>query len=340
VSRRSLNVVCPGSWWQLSVLLLAGMAAAQVPNSSQNAQLPGSPPADIATPGDGSQASAPPTSKIKKEVVITAPRVEQPLPTLPPDEFNDCINRLGHGALDPIQVSHCELQIRLEKKIVIEACTNRSGHTEPPRAIQACTELLDRKALDRHERFLVLAHRAAAYLAQSDMQHALDDYNEAVRLAPHKAYLYQNRGVVYASRSDNAAALRDLDTAIRIDSKDVDAFRQRAKIYQALGNFTYARADYSEAIGLQPRNAALWSERGYACLGQHDYEGAVKDETQAIQLDPKLARAYFFRGAAFGGLGDSHNSLSDLVAAVRLDPSLGRYVVFKGEDASLTLPPL
>lgn len=332
--------------WQLSILLLAHIAAgAQAGNSNQAAQSsqtghpPNSLPADSAPPADASAAPPTPTEP-KQHVTITAPRPDKLLPALPPDEFNDCINKLGHGALDPMRVSFCHLQIRFEKKVVIEACTNRRGNTAPPRSIEACTELIDRDILDRDDRFLAFAHRGAAYVAQGDMQHALDNYNEAIRLAPNKAYLYQNRGVVYEARSDDEAALRDFDTAVRIDSKDADAFRQRAKIYESRGNYTYARADYSEAIGLQPKTPALWSDRGYACLLQQDYESAIRDETQAIQLDRKLARAYFLRGAAFGGLGDPHNSLSDIKAAVRLDPSLERYVTLRGEDVSVTLPPL
>ena len=327
-------------WWQLSVVLLAGMAAgAQVDNSSQNSQPPSSPAVENATSAQNGEAAT--TPAIRPGVTVTGkpPPAELPLPELPPDEFNDCINRLGHGELDSIQASHCELKIRSERAIVIEACANRRGSTVPPRVIQACTELLDRNIVDRHERFLVFAQRAAAYVARGDTRHALDDYNSAVKLAPHKAYLYYNRGVAYAARSDDDAALRDFDAAIRINSKDVSALRQRAKIYQARGDFSLARADYSEAIALEPKTAALWSDRGYACLRQHDYEDAISDEAKAIQLDSKLARAYFLRGAAFGALGDSHSSLSDIVAALRLDPSLERYVTFKGEDASIALPP-
>ena len=341
------------SSWRLSIFLVASIAAGaevgnfnQTAQSSQTGQPLNSPPGDSAPPADAGAALPTPTEP-KQHVTITAARPDQSLPRLPPDEFNDCINKLGHGALDPLQATHCALQIRFERKIVIETCTNRSGNTAPPRAIEACTELLDRDSMhrrdhdgmDRHDRSLVFAHRAAAYVAQGDMQHALDDYNEAIGLAPTKAYLYQNRGVVYSARSDDEAAFRDFDTAIRIDSKDAAAFRQRAKIYEGRGNYTYARADFSEAIGLQPQTAALWSERGYACLLQHDYESAIRDETRAIQLDPKLARAYFLRGAGFGGLGNPHNSLSDIEAAVRLDPALERYVTFRGEDVSLTLPP-
>jgi Tfp pilus assembly protein PilF len=324
---------------QVSVLLLFGVAAgAQVDNSNQNDQSPGSPPGKSATPAEAGES--PTTPAIKPGVTVTGkpPRAEQPLPTLRPDEFSDCITK-GSFELNPVHVSLCHQKIYYEKRIVFEACANRSGNTAPPRAIQACTELLDPNTFERHVRFFAFANRAAAYCAQGDKQHALDDYSAAVKLAFHNADLYYSRGVCYATQSDDDAALRDFDTAIRINPKLVPALLQRAKVYQARGNFSLARADYSEAIGLQPKTAALWSERGYACIRQHDYESAIRDEAQAIQLDPKLARAYFLRGAAFGRLGDSHNALSDIVTAVLLDPSLDRYVTFKGEDASLTLPP-
>jgi len=55
--------------------------------------------------------------------------------------------------------------------------------------IQACTELLNPSIFEHLMWFFVYANRAAAYFAQGDKQHALDDYNEAVKLAPHNADL-------------------------------------------------------------------------------------------------------------------------------------------------------
>ena len=328
-------------WWQLSVLpLLAGMAAgAQVANSNQNGQSPGALPGDSAAPAHASEAPTPPTTT-KQEVTVTAPRPERPLPPLLPDEFMDCMKEVGIGRMDPIQAVICDHRLNGEKHIVIEACINRDEKTAAPTVIQACTELLDRKILEGSERFYLFVNRANGYFAQGDKQHALDDYDAAVKVAPRSASPYYYRAVFYAAQSDDDAALRDFDTAIGLNSKLVPALRQRAKIYQARGNFSGALADYSEAIRLQPKTAALWSERGHVSLRQHDYESAVKDEARAIQLDPKLARAYYLRGAAFGDLGDSRSASIDIKTAVDLDPSLARYVTIKSKTASLALPPL
>ncbi len=337
--------------WQLSVLLLAAMAAgAQVPNSSKNGPSPGSPPAENPTPPAENPtppgASETPTTQpmITPGVTVTGtpPHAEAPLPKLQPDRFSDCYDTTkttGPEETDFVAMENCKVQVATEVRTVIEKCINRNGKSAPPVVILACTELLEHRIFLGSDRFYVYANRAEAYIAQGDRQHALDDYNQAVKFAPHNAKLYFNRGVFYLAQPDVDAALRDFDTALSLDPKLVPALLQRAKIHKTQNDFGGALADYSEAIRLEPKTAAVWSDRGYLCLLQHDYESAVKDEAQAIRLDPKLARAYFFRGAAFGGLGDSSKARSDIVTAVRLDPSLLRYLTSKDKNSAGPHPP-
>jgi Flp pilus assembly protein TadD len=324
--------------WQLSALMLLGMAASVHANDSTPHDQTPSRPADTTPPGT---SQAPPNP----EITVTGKAPHEPaLPALPPDEFSDCMR--DRGALDlsnpsaTAALAVCSAKLDWERHLVIDKCINQDGKSGPPVVIQACTESLDHKILQGRDRIYIFVNRAEAYFAAGDKQHALDDYNEALQLAPQNAKLYYNRGVFYAAQPDVEAALRDFNAALTIDSKFVPALQERAKMYQTQSNFSGALADYSEAIRLQPKNAVLWSERGYVCIRQHDYQSAVKDEAEAIRLDPKLARAYFLRGAAFGDLGNSSNAVSDIVAAVDLDPSLDRYVSTKGKTASIALPPL
>lgn len=322
------------SAWQLSVLLLVGMTAgAQVNNSNQNGQLPGSPPADSSTPlGAG---DTPTTISPGLTVTGKTPGNGPALPKLPPDQFNDCYAQgktTGPDTMDFVTMQLCEAQLALEVRTVIEKCINKDGKAAPPVVIQACTELLEHSIFIGSDRFYVYVNRAEAHSLQGDKQQALDDYNEAVKLAPHNAKLYFNRAVFHLAQTDVDAALRDFDTALSLNPKLVPALLQRAKIHKTQNDFGGAIADYSEAIRLEPKTAAVWSDRGSVCLLQHDYQSAVKDESEAIRLDPKMARAYFFRGAALGALGDSSKARSDIGTAVRLDPSLGRFVAGKGSN--------
>jgi tetratricopeptide (TPR) repeat protein len=337
--------------WQLSILLLAGMATgvhADNPNQSSQSQDSTTPPGASAT------ATTPATSTPSVTVTGKVPRNEPTLPKLAPDKFTECfgtnningsasvgqLGSIGEDAINWSAIMICQGELARDTRIVIAKCTNRDGKSAPPVAIQACTELLDRNLLEGRDRFYPFVNRANAYFVQGDKQHALDDYNTAIQVAPKSAKPYYYRAVFYTLQTDGAAALRDLDTALSIDPKLVLALRQRAIIYLTEKNLSGALADFSEAVRLQPKTAELWSERGYVRLLQDDYESAVKDEAEAIRLDPKLARAYFLRGAAFGDLGDSPSAVSDITTAVGLDPSLDHYVSTKGKTASIALPPL
>jgi tetratricopeptide (TPR) repeat protein len=352
---------------QVSVLLLlaATAAGAQVPASSQNVQ-----PADNA-----------PTLKPAVTVTAKRPHSAPPLPKLPADEFMNCERTLGAGTARPApwKVEQCESTVGREKNIVLGACYDLNGKTAPRRAIQACTEALERNILEvpqrsflfvgradayfalgdkrralenydaaiklahllpANERFLLFMPRANEYFALGDKRRALEDYNAAIQSAPHNAALYYNRGVVFSAQANDDAALQDFDTSLQLDSKFVPALRQRAKIYATEGNLAGALADYSEAIRLQPKTAALWSDRGRVDLGRHDYGNAIEDESRAIRLDPKLASAYYLRSVACGDSGDRAKAVGDLRTAVGLDPALASYVRIKGKTVVLELPPL
>jgi len=321
---------------QLSVLLLVGVAAGAQDDTNQNGQAPVTAATEITAPRGSSQAPAAP-DVLTPGITVTgsAPAGQQDLPKLPPDRFTDCYathNTSGPDTMDYIAMTICESQLEADRRIVIDKCINRDGKTAPPIVIQACTELLEQKIFIGSDRFYIYVNRAEAYVAEGDRAQALDDYNEAVKLAPHNAKLYFNRAVFYLAQPDADAAMRDFDTALRLNPKLVPALLQRAKLHKTQADLSAARADYAEALRLEPKTAAVWSEAGYVCLLQHDYESAIKDEAEAIRLDPKLARAYFFRGAAFGGLGDSSKAHSDIVAAVHLDPSLQRFVTGNSQN--------
>jgi tetratricopeptide (TPR) repeat protein len=319
--------------WQLSALLLVGIeAGAHVDNPDQSSQ-----PTSSTIPSDGPATNTP-------SVTVTGqtPRNEPTLPKLSPDQFTDCYAKYNTdpaATMDIAAITMCQFQLARDERVVIDKCINRDRENAPPLAIQACTELLDRNLLKGRDRFYLFVNRALAFIAQGDKQHALDDYNAAVKSAPKMAQPYYYRGV-FLGQNDAESALKDFDTALSFDPTLVSALRQRAIIHLAQKNLGAALADYSEAVQLKPKLAALWSERGYVSIVGRDYASAVRDEAEALRLDPKLARAYFLRGAALGDLGDSVNAVADIRIAVELDPSLDRYISTQGKTASIALPPL
>ena len=81
---------------------------------------------------------------------------------------------------------------------------------------------------------------------------------------------------------DLDGALADFDEAVRLDPQDAVAFVNRGDVQDALGDFERAVANYNEAIRLDPQNAAAFFNRGDTRQKQGDLEGAVVDFGEAI----------------------------------------------------------
>jgi len=91
-------------------------------------------------------------------------------------------------------------------------------------------------------------------------------------------------GKRWAKKNDLDRAIRDFTEAIRIDPLFADAYLSRGQSLFKLGNVARAIADFNECIRLEPRNAFAARSRGMALLYSSDEGLALADLTRAIQL--------------------------------------------------------
>jgi tetratricopeptide (TPR) repeat protein len=76
------------------------------------------------------------------------------------------------------------------------------------------------------------------------------------------AKLHTNRGVELKLKGDLDGALKDYDEAIRLNPADFFAFNNRANVRRDKGDLAGAIADYNEAVRLEPAYAAAHTSRG------------------------------------------------------------------------------
>jgi tetratricopeptide (TPR) repeat protein len=178
-----------------------------------------------------------------------------------------------------------------------------------------------------------------------DLDHALADFDEAVRLDPKQAGAYIARGAIWASKGDSEKAAADFDQAIKLDANNAGGFAVTALVLKARidfskGNPDSAIADYDEAIRLAPQQVSLYAGRALFRNSMGDFDHALADYDQAIKVDPKSTIAYNARGDFYRGKGEYDHAVADYDKAIENQPddlaaynnrALARF--YKGEFA-------
>jgi tetratricopeptide (TPR) repeat protein len=163
------------------------------------------------------------------------------------------------------------------------------------------------------------AMRALVRADTNELDGALKDSEEAIRLDPRNASFYCGRGRIQFCRKELEKAIADYGEAIRIDPKCVAAYIGRGAALRSSRKFDKAIADYSEANWLDPLALKAYHERALSWHAKKEYEKAIIDYDREIQLDPQNAMAYSNRGSAWKANGRYERALADFKESVTLD---------------------
>ena len=163
--------------------------------------------------------------------------------------------------------------------------------------------------------------RANVWLKRKELDTAIADYNEAIRLKPGSAGVaHQGRGRAWRDKKDYDKAIADCNEAMRLDPGHARAYYTRGVVWSDKKDYDKAIADYNEAIRLDPGFERAYNGRGNAWRAKKDYDKAIADYNEAIRLDPGYAHAYNGRGNAWSAKKDYDKAIADYNEAIRLYP--------------------
>jgi tetratricopeptide (TPR) repeat protein len=167
---------------------------------------------------------------------------------------------------------------------------------------------------------LAAAYDGRGRVYQFHPERAIADYDEAIRLDPGNAKTYVHRGAAYRYAGDNERAIADFDTAIRIAPDNADAYRGRGMAYQNKGDLDRAIADFDAAVARNPSDKYAVFDRGTAYQKKGDFDRAIADYDAAIGLSP-FTHAYEVRGSAYQAKGDLDRAIADYDVAIQRNPN-------------------
>jgi tetratricopeptide (TPR) repeat protein len=101
------------------------------------------------------------------------------------------------------------------------------------------------------------------------------------------AKLHTSRGVERKRKGDIDGAIADYTESIRLSPGDFFAFNNRANTWRDKGDFDRAFADYAEALKLDPGYTAVYINRGLLYERTKQFEKARADFEEAVKRPPK-----------------------------------------------------
>jgi tetratricopeptide (TPR) repeat protein len=209
--------------------------------------------------------------------------------------------------------------IAMNPQTMIAYVKRAAARREQSKLVLALADIEEAKKLDP-ELANALIRRAGEYRANFQLDKALADYSEAIWLDP-KADAYRERGVVYAFQGDLDMALADCNQCVRLEPGSARAYSVRAEIYRLKGDLVRALADANEAIRLDPKSAGTYLVRGRIYGQQRDWGKALTELNEAIHFDPKEAGLFPGRADIYLTLGEREKARADYEEAIRLDPN-------------------
>ncbi len=168
--------------------------------------------------------------------------------------------------------------------------------------------------------------RGNLYLCDADIEHAMPDFDKAIKLDPHCGKAYIGRSRLYQYMKKWPLAFSELQQAVRMapPSIGVDALFESAFLHKDLQQFAESLADYNKVLqsGLlsKQRQAAAFQQRGELYMRMSKREQAIADLTSALANDPSLLQAHLVRGRMYAQLRKLDLALADYTWVINSDP--------------------
>jgi tetratricopeptide (TPR) repeat protein len=140
-----------------------------------------------------------------------------------------------------------------------------------------------------------LARDGAEAAKSQDLDKAVDLLRKAANMdhkyADELAAVYQRRAYAYAKNQQIQEAIQDYTEALKIKPNDVRIYEQRAAVEMKTYAYDKALADYSEMIKLKPNEVRYLNYRAYIYETKEDIQNSMADTEKALKVDPNNQEA-------------------------------------------------
>ena len=161
--------------------------------------------------------------------------------------------------------------------------------------------------------------RAEYYAAREENERAIEEYTQALALAPGASQLHLAIGSLYLKQRKYEEALAAFENELRNDRYSVTALNRAGEVYLITGATDQAEKVLTQAIAINPASASTSKTLGRVYLKKGDYAKAVEHLQSALRLGLRNdENLYYHLGRAFRMLGNKEEAEKNLAIVKRL----------------------
>jgi len=188
------------------------------------------------------------------------------------------------------------------------------------------TDLIEKNPNHGHPHLI----RGITHVQFGNLQQALDDYTESIRLRPADAKTWANRSSVRGMLGDISGALDDANRSLEIWPNYTNGLNNRATAYFFSNNFEKAIADYTRLIDKDPNNAELFRRRILANEKLNNTDGLLQDYLRLTELEPSNHINFAKAGEMYYRLEDNENAIAFFSQSMQLNRSYHQPLMLRG----------
>lgn len=150
----------------------------------------------------------------------------------------------------------------------------------------------------------VYKERGNIYFGQGNLEKAIDNYSNAIRLKPDDVEAYFNRGLAYHQSKKYRESIQDYERVIQFNPTYQNAYANLGVCYRLLKEYEKSLQNLNRAIELNPNFEFALLHRGITHVEMKKNDLALADLKKAEQINPNSPANLFGLGFVYGRIGD------------------------------------
>lgn len=155
---------------------------------------------------------------------------------------------------------------------------------------------------------------------QGELDKAIANYREAIRLRPTYQRAFASLGEVYVQQGKPAIALKEYERALQLQPDDTSTVINYAVALENVGKRQLAEEEFKRAIRQAPKRSAAYIDLGNLYVQEDREDDAIRCFQKAIEINPDDPLSYFDMAVLFQRKGQDDLALPFYKKVLRLKP--------------------